>query len=73
MVGRDGHIIDIQTEEDRGDWSHLRRASQHVTEVGCSRLVGRFEWFSPGTREVKSHELVGNAVNPYGVECLGHI
>jgi hypothetical protein len=24
-------------------------------------------------REVERHELVGKAVDPYGVECLGHV
>jgi hypothetical protein len=38
-----------------------------------SDFAGRIVWFSPGKRGVEGHELVGKDVDPYGVECLGHI
>jgi hypothetical protein len=57
-------------------------ARPHVTVRGISRLEGRFESptsqvglnvFHQARGEFERHELVGKAVDPCCVECLGHI
>jgi hypothetical protein len=54
----------------------------NATAEGSSRLEGRFErptsevgmyGFHQIREKVEGHEILDKAVDPYGVECLGHI
>jgi hypothetical protein len=59
VTGRDGHVIDIATEEDSGYLSTLCQVSPHATARGywlpgmtpqTSGHVGRMRWFSLGMK-----------------------
>lgn len=43
VVGRDGNIVDLQTEEDGVNLSTLLHASPHATASGCACLKGHCE------------------------------
>jgi hypothetical protein len=82
VEGGDGYVIGIQAEEDRGDHSYLRHASPHVVVRRSSSLERRFErltlqvglnGFHQVRGEFEGTEPLGKAVDPYCVECLGHI
>jgi len=54
MVRGLGHVVDVQTEEDRGYQSNLSHPNPHASTRCCGRLEGRFEH---PTAEVQGYSM----------------
>jgi len=77
-----GHVVDIQSEEDRGDQPTLRHPSPHVATWWRGRQEGRLERPNPKVwwndvdkvrREIKDGQLIKEAFDPKGIENFGHV
>jgi len=76
------HVVDIQTEENRGDQPTLCNPSPHAATGWRGRQEGRHERPTPNVwgndvdqvrREIKDGQVVKEAFDPNGIEGFGNV